>query len=728
MDMERWLQKAQQNGRAILPENEGKDLLRQYDIPVVTEKPVQNAKEAVEAARQMGYPVVLKGMSQSILHKTEHELVQLNLNNADDIEHAMRSMQAKAGSSLQQFLLQPQIKGQREMVAGLVKDPQFGPAVMFGIGGIFTEALSDVAFRLAPLNENDAREMLQEIRANHLLGAIRGEQAADRDQLVRVLLGLSRLSVEYPQVSEIDINPLIITRQGDVCAVDALVIITKSQAAGPSLAPVSPEAIRALFYPRSIAYIGASAQLGKWGHTLVANTISGGYQGDIFLVNPKGGEIAGRTVYPAIEAVPAEVDLGVVTIPADKVTDLIPQFKAKGISNMLLITSGFGETGANGKTLESNLVKAAQNADVLILGPNTMGICNPHINFYCTGSPVKPSAGSTAMVAQSGNMGIQLLAFAEQQGIGIRAFCGSGNEAMLTIEDFLEGFEVDALTRTVMLYIESVKNGRRFFESARRLGKKKPIVLLKGGRTAAGNRAAASHTGAMAADTVIFDALCRQAGVVQVDRPMEMLDLAAAFSSLPLPRGNRVAIMTMGGGWGVVTADLCEEFNLVLPELSAEIVTKFNQRLPVFWSRANPIDLVGERDPDLPMFVLEELVGWQGCDAVLKLGVLGRRMMVKKFGESVLKADPTYAKDFIAQINQHFLNFEDQYIRHVVALMKKFDKPIIGVSILPDEENKTVYRISGSEYKGVFYPTPERAVKTIAKMVQYRKFISRDDV
>jgi acyl-CoA synthetase (NDP forming) len=328
------------------------------------------------------------------------------------------------------------------------------------------------------------------------------------------------------------------------------------------------------------------------------------------------------------------------------------------------------------------------------------------------------------MVAQSGNMGIQLLAFAEQQGIGIRAFCGSGNEAMMTIEDYLDGFEVDSLTRTVILYVESVKNGRRFFESASRVGRKKPIVLLKGGRSTAGSRAAASHTGAMASDIKVFDAVCRQAGIVMADKPMDLLDLAAAFSSLPLPGGNRAAIMTLGGGWGVVTADLCSEFGLQVPELSAELIARVDKLLPSYWSRSNPIDLVGERDPGVPMTVLEELMKWDGCDAVINLGVLGRRIMVKRFGESVLKADPVYSADFINQINEKFLEFEDAYIKRIVALMDRYKKPILGVSLLPDEKNQTLYRVEGSPYKGVFYPTPERAVKSYSKMVEYHRFLA----
>jgi acyl-CoA synthetase (NDP forming) len=543
--------------------------------------------------------------------------------------------------------------------------------------------------------------------------------------LIGTLLGLSRLAGKHPEISEIDINPLIVTPEGQVQAVDALVVVRSEPKKNDFPPPIAPDAIGSLFYPKSVAIVGASGTIGKWGHSLVVNTISGGFEGEIYPVNPRGGTIAGRKAYRSVAEIPAEIDLAVVTIPAPAVAALMPEFRKKGIRNMLLISSGFGETGKDGKQLERELVKAARQAGVLVLGPNTMGISNPHVQLYCTGSPVIPQPGSTAMVAQSGNMGIQLLAFAEQQGIGIRAFCGSGNEAMMAIEDYLDGFEVDSLTRTVILYVESIKNGRRFFESARRVGKKKPIVLLKGGQTKAGKRAAQSHTGAMTSDTRIFNAVCRQAGIIKVERPMDLLDLAAAFSSLPLPAGNRVAIMTLGGGWGVVTADLCAEFNLDVPDLTPGLISKLDRLLPSYWSRSNPIDLVGERDPSLPMTVVEELMKWDGCDAVINLGIMGRRIMVKRFGQFVLKADSKYSAEFIDQLNRQFLEFEKTYIQHIVKLMDRYRKPIFGVSILPDEKNQTLYRVDDSPFKGVFYPTPERAVQAYAKMVEYQHFLDR---
>ncbi len=725
MDIRKFLKFAIKKGSTALTEKESKELLHEYDVPVTRETVAQNAGEAIGQAADMGFPVVLKGHGRKLLHKTEQGLVHLNIADADAVKTAVSSIKKRAGDDLEGILVQPYIQGKREFMAGLFRDHQFGPVVMFGIGGILTEALSDVSFRLAPLTEKDANEMLNEIRAQKLLGKFRGEAAADRGRLIRTLMGLSKIGIDFPEIAEIDINPLLITPDGAVCAVDALVVLGKNDKKNNFQPQVDPRWIGSLFYPESIAFIGASAQIGKWGNMLLSNTISNGFKGRIFLVNPRGGTIAGRKVYKSVAEIPDNVNLGVVTVPASKVMDLIPEFRDKKIRNMLLITSGFGETGKAGKQKEEELVARAGESGILVLGPNTMGIANPHNNLCCIGTSVSPRPGSTAIVSQSGNMGVQLLAFAEAQGIGIRAFCGSGNEAMITIEDYLDGFEVDSLTQTVILYIESVKNGRRFFDGACRVGKKKPIVLLKGGQSKAGNRAASSHTGALTSDTKIFNAACKQAGIVKVEHPMDLLDLAAAFSSLPLPKDNRTAIMTLGGGWGVITADLCSKYNLGVPDLSTNLIKGIDKRLPPYWSRANPIDLVGENDYTLPLFVIEELLKWDGCDAVINLGILGRKIFARKMADSIAKADPAASSEFLDEVSRQMAAYEEHYIEQLARLMEKYQKPILGVSLLTGAEDRTVYTIENSIYKSVFYPSPERAVKALSKMVEYVRFLNR---
>jgi acyl-CoA synthetase (NDP forming) len=728
MDATALIRKAKQEERTALTEAESKQLLRHYNVPVVDEVVVTDFDEAISHAEAKGFPVVLKGLGARLTHKTERGLVKLNLKSSEDVRNAAIDIIKAADDDLEGFLLYHMVEGRREFMAGLFHDDQFGPVVMFGLGGIFAEALGDVVFRVAPLGETHARDMVHEIRATAFLGDFRGEHAVNEDLLVRTLVGLSKLGIEHPEVREVDVNPLLVSRDGRVTAVDALVVLGNP----PLHKPVRPHAdqkkIWNILHPRSIAFVGASASFGKWGCVLFTNVVAGNFQGKIHLVNPKGGKIAGMPVFTSVTDIPGPVDLAVVTVPAAKVIDLIPQFRDKGIRSMLLVTSGFSETGKKGLRLEERLREEALEAGIMILGPNTMGVCNPHENLFCTYQNVRPKPGSTTLVTQSGNLGTQLLVFAETEGIGIRTFIGSGNEAMITIEDYMECLEHDDLTKTVVLYIESLKDGSRFFETTKRISRKKPVLMLKGGRTRAGNRAAASHTGALASDIKVFEAACRHAGVVMVETSVELLDLSAAFSSLPPAKGNRVAIMTLGGGWGVVTSDLCAEHGLEVPELSPNIISRIDTILPPYWSRSNPVDLVAEMDLSIPMMLVEELVKWEGCDAVIHLGILGRRLFVERMIESSLAVDPTGNRHFFETIPKRLTEFESAYSEHVVHLMERHGKPIIGVSLLSDENTRIITDIRGSHYKGVSFLTPERAVKALAGMHAYKRWLDLEEI
>ncbi len=717
------IRKAKAEGRGSLTEAESKEVLRQFGIPVVEELIAVSQEEAIQKAKSTGFPVVLKGLGTKLAHKTERGLVFLNLNSEAEVEKAAKAAATAAGADLEGYLIQPMLSGRREFVAGLFHDPQFGPIVMFGLGGIFTEALNDAVFRVAPLTRNDAELMISEIRSHKLLEAFRGEQAVEQKRIVSALLGLSRIGMELPEITEIDINPLLVSPDGLATAVDALVVIGAQPVPREYLPTVPSPSIGKFFYPRSIAVIGASNAFTKWGYRMMCSIIAGGFAGDVYPVNPRGGTITGRTAFKSVAEIPGFVDLAVVTIPEDRVIELIPQLQAKGIKSMLLITSGFAETGAEGRRLQEELVQAARAADILIMGPNTMGLCNPHNNLLCCGGAnVHPKPGATTLISQSGNLGVQLLEFAEREGVGIRAFGGSGNEAMITIEDYMEAFEVDELTQTVVIYLESIKNGRRFFESARRVGLLKPVVMLKGGRTEAGHHAAVSHTGALASDAKVFNAAARQAGIVIAEQPIEMLDTSAAFSSLPLPRGNRVAIMTIGGGWGVVTTDLCAENGLIIPNLSPELIENINKVLPSYWSHSNPVDLVGEFDPAIPMFVLEQLSQWDGCDAVLHLGISGRLSSLRKMIKDVRISDPEADQSFLSTIPKMLEEFENKFLAHTAHLMEKTGKPIIGVPLMQEENIHTVNDVEGSPYKAVSFLTPERAVKAISRMASYSRW------
>ncbi len=711
------------NASFAMTEDDAKKIFSAYDIPVVTEKRQTDPKRVVDDCQKIGFPVVLKGLGSRLLHKTETGLVHVGLSDTSRVKEAVKQIKKRAGDQLEGFIIQPRVLGNREFVAGMFRDPQFGPVILFGLGGVLTEALKDVAFKIAPLNDMDIQDMFDQLASKKLFSAFRGEKAVSIKIMKQVLKGLSDISLEYPDIKEIDINPLIVQPNGNPVAVDGLIVLEKAKQAAVERYPIDLNVLGACYYPRSIAFVGASATPGKWGHMLLTNTLSRKYKGEVYLVNPKGDQIAGRKVYKSVADIEADVELAVVTIPARHILGLIPDLKKKNVKGMLLITSGFREVGPEGEILERQVMQAAHDAGIIVLGPNTMGVCNPHIDFYCCAAHAYPLPGSTALVCQSGNMGTQLLAFADQQDIGIRAFSGSGNEAMVTIEDYMEAFEIDDLTRTVVLYIESIKDGERFFKSAARVSRQKPVVVLKGGRTAKGEKAAASHTGAMASDVRVFDAACRQAGIIQVDQPMELLDLSAVFSSLPLPKGNRVAIMTLGGGWGVITTDLCAEHGLEVPQLSDDIIERLNKILPPFWSHGNPVDIVGEGDPQIPKTCLEELLKWDGCDAVIHLGIHGKRVLVNNMIESVVRTDPNMDKATAQFFKNSILEFEDEYTQYVAGLTQKYEKPVLGVSLLTDEISRTLYRMDGCQYKSVFFPSPERAVKALWGMCQYEKWL-----
>ena len=334
------------SGQKNLDEHQSKQLFKTYQIPVVEEHLVTTEDQAVTAARALGYPVVLKGMDPSWQHKTEAGLVCLNLKDAVAVQDAVRHIQKIAGSELDGIVVQPLLSGHRELMAGLFRDPHFGPVVLLGLGGTLAEALNDVAMAIAPLQMEDALAMIRRLKAQKLLSPFRGEDEVDHEVLAQVLLALSRMAEEHPEISEIDINPLKVSPKGGICAVDGLVVIRPSRLRPPPSLRISPETIGRIFYPRSIAFVGASAQIGKWGHMLPVNTIGGGYEGDVYLVNPKGGRILGRTVYTSIEEIPGQVDLAVVTIPAAAVPALIPQLQNKNIRQMRVVQpSPFAASG-----------------------------------------------------------------------------------------------------------------------------------------------------------------------------------------------------------------------------------------------------------------------------------------------------------------------------------------------------------------------------------------------
>jgi acyl-CoA synthetase (NDP forming) len=480
--------------------------------------------------------------------------------------------------------------------------------------------------------------------------------------------------------------------------------------------------LAAVFHPKSVAVIGASASFAKWGQLILSNIVAGGFEGKVFPVNPRGGTMCGQPVYASIGDVPDPVDLAFVTTPADTICEVVQSCYQKGVAGVVVITSGFSETGQPGKDLEDRVAEMCREKDLVLIGPNTMGLICPYARLFATGTHTRPRKGHVAFVSQSGNLGNQLIHWAEQQGIGVSLFVGSGNEAMLTCTDYVEYLASDPNTRIIVLYVESVGDGRHFLEVAQQVNRKKPMIVLKGGRTEAGRTAAASHTGSLSGDDLIFQAACRQAGLLNVRVPWELLDLSAAFSALPLPSGRRVGIVTLGGGWGVVTADACNDKGLFVPAIPESIVAEIGARLPPFWSKGNPVDLVGTRDPEAPLVAVEALLAWDGIDAVVSLGIVGRTELARLLIRSTRQVDNSMPSEFLDQMADLSREYENYYIVRLVELMEKYQKPVLGVSLTTTGEG-IVRALPDREYSGIFYQTPENAVNVLSRMVEYQAFL-----
>jgi acyl-CoA synthetase (NDP forming) len=354
-----------------------------------------------------------------------------------------------------------------------------------------------------------------------------------------------------------------------------------------------------------------------------------------------------------------------------------------------------------------------------MVGPNSMGIFSSKTNLHAQMPPLMPLHGNISMFSQSGNLGIQMLGWGAEEGVGFEKFVSSGNEGDLNCVDYLNYFGRDKDTKVVLAYLEGIDPGVKLLPAAREISRRKPIIVFKGGRTDAGGQAAATHTGAMAGQSRIFKSAFRQAGMLEVNTSQALLDSARAFANCPLPKGNRIGIITRGGGWGVITVDACEENGLQIPPLPESIIKKLDKHLPKYWSRANPVDLVATIAYDPYLDCLQILAEWDGIDAAIALGT-GRQAPAYPYSKEV--KGPPALLDAILMASKYFedrAEKPDWMLEGIGKLIKQTGKPIIVVSIGPE----ALHRSNLYEFQVVSYPTPERAVQVLRQMYDYRRFL-----
>ena len=476
---------------------------------------------------------------------------------------------------------------------------------------------------------------------------------------------------------------------------------------------------QALFEPRSVALVGASRDPQKWGFNLLFNVVKGGFPGRIYPVNRREKEILGIKAYPSISEIPEPVDLAILVVPPSDILSVIRECGKNGAKVGVVITAGFGEVDRRGKGLEEEMTALAGSLGMRLMGPNCQGIVSiGERPLYAHMPPQFPRSGPVGVVSQSGNLATSLIEMGIKAGLGFSRVISSGNEADLQTPAFLEALAEDDRTEVILSYLEGVKDGREFAKAARKASARKPVLMVKGGQTEEGIKAAFSHTGALSGADVLYDGLFKQAGVIRAETIEEMIDMAAAFSTQPLPRGRRVGIITLGGGWGVLAADYCAKAGLIIGELPGNMVEALNQVLPPWWNRINPVDMVaGYRKGDLNRS-MELFLDSEQFDGVILLG-LGWRAVRGGF----LKSWSMDAEDGMEAAGQDWIDEEERILGQVQDLGRKYGKPILLASDVIQHTPGVEERIR--ERKVAAYPTLLRAVKAYLGLVKRYEALAR---
>ena len=712
------------DGCPALDERRAKAVLAAYGVAVPEGGGARDESAAVAIARRVGFPVALKAVGPRISHKTEHGLVVLGIRDEGSLRTAARALLERAGDPDASLLVERMLQGARELMVGMKRDPLFGPVVVFGIGGIFTEALKDISLGVTPLAQRDIDQMLAGIRSAALLGSFRGMPPVDHAALTAVILAVARIAEDHPAITEIDINPLIVEGATPVAA-DALMIIDPDPVSERESTPraVPRPDLTPLFAPRAVTVVGASEDPLKWGGSLLHNLIDGGFAGPIYPVNRRGGTLCGLPAFRSVAELPEAPDLALVTLGATQVSAVVSQCGERGIPVALVVAADFSEAGEAGAAAEAELARTARTAGVTLIGPNCMGLVATHSRLNAVGFlELRPQAGRLSVVSQSGNIGVQLLAAAERRGIGIDKYVTVGNEASTSALDVLDALCDDPHTGAALVYLEGVDDGRRFFDVMARTTRQKPVVVLRGGLTEYGSRAAASHTGAMAGAADVFLAAAHQTGCFVRTGPDESLDLALCLTTLPLPQGRRVAVVTLGGGWGVLAADELARNDLELALLEPRILAELDKLLPDYWSRSNPVDLVAETGPDLAERTLTLLAESEAVDAVVVLGVLRSPSTGWTSDHDALSGAGAGQG---ASGRGRFNPAEIAFLECTNALMDSTGKPIINVPLRPVD---VATFPGGAQHDPVILYSPVAAVRALAAMAWYEEYVTaRDD-
>jgi len=609
----------------VITEESSKKLLADYGIKVPPYALVTTPGEAEKKATEIGFPLVAKVVSPEILHKTDVKGVKVGIKSGSEAEAVFSEMYDRLSKQYQikGILLEKMVPPGIEIIIGLQNDAQFGPVLMVGLGGIFTEVFQDVSFRVLPINENDAEEMLKDLKGSKLLKGFRGSEAIDIGVLKDALLKIGRLGIDLaPYFESVDFNPVILYPR-DYCVVDAKIILRDSINSDTiSMAKPNSTYMDLFFNAKSIALIGASPEVGKIGNSVLESLVKHDYKGKVYPVNAKGyPEILGIKSYKNLEDISDPIELVVVTVDLRFVPDLLRTSGAKGIHNMVIISGGGKELGGERAAIEQQVKELSSNLGIRIIGPNCIGVFNGDNRLDCAFQGhqrmLRPKKGDVAFLSQSGTVGIAFMETADS--FGMSKMISYGNRSDVDEADMIWYLSEDPETKVLGLYVEGLGDGRKFINAAKDVikNRKKPIVVFKNGRSSRGAKQAASHTGSLGGTYKVVKGAFDQVGIISVDSYEELTGSLKALTWQPVPSGNRVAMVTNGAGPIIAAIDQFDRLGLRLAELTEETKQKLKDHYPPTYVIGNPCDVTGSANTSDYSFAIQAFLDDPNVDIVM---------------------------------------------------------------------------------------------------------------
>lgn len=612
----------------VITEEASKSILKSYGIKVPPYALVKSADEAVKAAKKIGYPLVMKIVSPQILHKTDVGGVKVGIDNDADVRKTFNDMYGrlskKKGVEVKGVLLEKMVPKGVEMIVGLQVDPQFGPVIMAGLGGVMTEVFKDVAWRMLPITTSDAKSMINELKSSKLFKGFRGSQPINLNMLAKALVQIGKIGVDNaPYINSIDFNPVVVYPKS-YYVIDAKIILGK-EINKDAISKAKPDAsfMEKFFTPSSVALVGASATPGKIGNSVLDSIAKHDYKGKVYPINPKAEEILGIKCYPSLEAINDNIDLVVVCVDLSVTPPILEACAKKGIHNVVIVSGGGKELGGERADYEAQIKELSKKHKIRIIGPNCIGMFNAANRLDCAfqgqARMVRARLGNVALLSQSGTMGISFLETADS--FGLSKMISYGNRSDVDEADMIWYLANDPQTTVIALYVEGFGDGRKFIETAKRVmkEKKKPIVIWKSGRTEAGAKQAASHTGSLGGSNAIIMGAFKQAGIISVDSYQELAAVTKALAWQPPAKGNRAAMCSNGAGPMIGAIDHFERLGLELAKVTPKTLKELKAHFPPTYviGKGNPVDVTGGANADDYRFTIQKFYDDPNVDIVM---------------------------------------------------------------------------------------------------------------